>query len=81
MARPKGFRISRPAFQDILEARRMTMTEMAASAGMPLATLSGLVAGAHRASMATVRKLAAGAGCSEETLFPELLFPELREVA
>lgn len=81
MARPKGYRLSRPAFDDMLRLARLTMTEAARQAGLPLTTVSGLANGDHRASMKTVRSLSEGLGINAETIFPELLFAELREPA
>lgn len=49
------------------------MAEVAAMAGMPLTTLSGLVNGDHGASTKTVRLLTTALNCHPETLFPELL--------
>jgi transcriptional regulator with XRE-family HTH domain len=80
MARPRGFRLSRFALGDLLAAKRLTMTEVAQLAGLPLTTVSGLAQGDHRASMKTVRQLAEGVGCEAETLFPELAFTDMREV-
>lgn len=74
MARPKGYRLSRAAFLDLITAKRLSMSEVAELGGMPLTTLSGLVNGDHGASMKTVRKLSDGLGCSAETLFPQLAF-------
>lgn len=80
MARPKGYRLSRSAFLDLLKANRVSMSEVAARAkdedgkSMPLTTLSGLVNGDHGASMKTVRQLAAGLGCEPESIFPQLAF-------
>lgn len=80
MARPKGYRLSRSAFLDLLKANRLSMSEVAARSKdddgkpMPLTTLSGLVNGDHGASMKTVRQLAAGLDCEPETLFPQLAF-------
>lgn len=81
MARPKGLRLNRFALDDILTAKRLTMTEAAARSGVALTTLSGLAHGDHRASFRTIEALAQGIGCSAETLFPELVFTELREAA
>lgn len=79
MARPRGYRLSRFALRDMLEAKRLTMTEAAAQSQLALTTVSGLSQGDHRASMKTVRQLAEGIGCEPETLFPELAFADLRE--
>lgn len=81
MARPRGLRLSRYAFDDLLRWQRLSMTEAAQRSGLPLSTLSGLVNGDHRASMKTVRALSEGLGVNAETLFPELAFADLREAA
>lgn len=78
MARPRGFRLNRSALVDLLDAKRLTLTEAAQRCGIPLTTLSSLSHGDHRASMKTVRSLSEGLGCHAETLFPELAFPEMR---
>lgn len=72
MARPKGFRLSRTALQDLLDAKGILMTEAASVSGVPLSTLSGLAQGGSGASIKIVRRLAEGIACSAETLFPEL---------
>jgi transcriptional regulator with XRE-family HTH domain len=72
MARPKGFRLSRTALQDLLDAKGILMTEAASVSGVPLTTLSGLAQGGRGASIKTARRLAEGIACSAETLFPEL---------
>lgn len=72
MARPKGYLLNRPALDDLLVARRLTLTQAARDSGIALTTLSGLRQGDHRASIRTAEQLARGLGCSAETLFPEL---------
>lgn len=71
MARPKGYRLNRPALEDLLKARGLSMTEFAERNGMPLTTLSSLATGDSRASVTTVRKLVDGLSCQPATLFPE----------
>lgn len=73
MARPRGLRISRPAFTDLRLSKHLSLSDVAGLAGMKLTTLSGLVNGDHGASMRTVRQLADALNCSPATLFPELL--------
>lgn len=73
MARPRGLKLSRPAYLDLTKAMRLSMSEVAAEAGIPLKTLSGLVNGDHRASMKTVRQVTDALRCAPATLFPELL--------
>lgn len=81
MARPKGLRLSRPALEDMLEVRRVSMTDVAAKAGIALTTLSGLAQGDHRAGWGTIDKIASALDCHAETLFPEMVFSDLRESA
>lgn len=81
MARPKGLRLNRAALTDILAIKVISLTEAASLCGMPLTTLSSLAHGDHRASPRTVRALAEGLNVSAETLFPEMVFPELRGAA
>lgn len=76
MARPRGYRLNRAALLDLLEAKRLTMTDAAERCGIPLKSLSSLATPAvqhrSRASISTVGKVAAGLNCAAETLFPEL---------
>lgn len=71
MTRPKGFRLNRPALQDILNLKGITSAEGAARAGLSKQMLSSLVHGGG-ASIKTVQRLAEGIGCDPATLFPEL---------
>lgn len=72
MARPRGYRLNRQALDDLLQAKRISITEAAVASGLVPNTLAKLAQGRHRASITTVRLLAEGIGCSAETLFPEL---------
>lgn len=73
MGRPKGYRLSAPAFSDLCAAKHITMTEAAAASGLGLTTVSNLVHDVAGASMRTVRALSDGLKCQPATLFPELL--------
>lgn len=82
MARPKGYRLSRPAFEDMRQVKHLSLSEVAQEAGLGLTNLSGLLAfdperkKGHRASLATVRALCGALGVAPETLFPELLLEQ-----
>jgi plasmid maintenance system antidote protein VapI len=80
MARPRGHRLSPPAWEDALRFAGLTLTQTAACAGIPRATISSLVGGHHRATFREARKIAAALDCRPETLFPSLL-PTYAEVA
>ena len=64
--------MSRPALDDVLRLRGLSMTEAADRAGIALTTLSGLAADGHRASIGTAHQIAEALECSPGTLFPEL---------
>lgn len=71
MARPKGYRISPKAWDDIVVAgKKLTVTEVAALTGINRATISGLLGGHARASLSMARTLADGIGVHVESLFP-----------
>lgn len=72
MARPRGHRLSPTAWEDILSLRGDSLTAVAERAGIPRATLSGLVGGHHGAATPIAHKLALALGCHPETLFPTL---------
>jgi transcriptional regulator with XRE-family HTH domain len=77
MARPKGYRLSTAAWNDVVvNGKKFTVTEVAALTGVNRASLSGLLGGHTRASLTMARNLADGLGVSAETLFP-LLDPRL----
>jgi plasmid maintenance system antidote protein VapI len=72
MPRPRGFRLSRAAFDDCIEHAGLTLTQAADRADIPRASLSALVGGHSRAAMPTVKQLADALGCRQATLFPTL---------
>lgn len=72
MARPRGHLLSPSAWNDVLALRGDTLTAVAERAGIPRATVSGLVGGNSRASAPLAHQLAAAAGVHAETLFPTL---------
>lgn len=72
MARPQGQTLSVDAWNDILELRGMTLTEVADRAEIPRSTMSSLLGGFHRASLPMTHRIAAAAGCRVRTLFPGL---------
>lgn len=79
MARPRGFRLNRPALQDLLYAKGMTQADAANVAGIAEQTLSQVVNGGG-ASMRTVQALVGGLGCDAATLFPEFGNFERKEI-
>ena len=81
MARPRGHRLSPAAWQDVLTLRGLSLTQAAELAGVPRATVSGLVGGHQRASVPLTRKLSEALGCSPETLFPTLRSSTFTEAA
>jgi lambda repressor-like predicted transcriptional regulator len=72
MARPTGHRLSPAAWADILECKGLTLTRVAARADIPRATLSSLLGGHHRASLATAAVIAETVGCRPATIFPTI---------
>lgn len=73
MARPRGFRLSVSAWEDVVVAgKKLTVTEVAALTGINRASISGLLGGHTRASLSMARELANGIGVHAETLFPLL---------
>jgi DNA-binding Xre family transcriptional regulator len=73
MARPRGHRLSLPAFEDTVARRPVTVTELAEQTGIPRATLSSLIGGHHRASLSMVRRIADALLVQPGTLFPTTL--------
>jgi transcriptional regulator with XRE-family HTH domain len=75
MVRPRGHRISRPAWDDIirLNGPLSSITEVADAAEIQRATLSGIVTGRQRASTVTARRIATALGVNPATLFPTVL--------
>jgi transcriptional regulator with XRE-family HTH domain len=70
--RPRGHRLSRPAFDDCIEHAGLTLTQTADRADISRASLSALATGQSRASLPTVKQLADALGCRQATLFPTL---------
>lgn len=66
-------KLSKPAFDDVLRLKCLSLTEAADETGLPLKTLSGLRLGRHKASMTTARQLSGALGVAASTLFPDLL--------
>lgn len=81
MARPRGYKLSTRAWDDILRLSGTNLTTVAERSGINRATLSGLVGGHHAASVPTTRKLAEALGVHAETLFPTLALGIVEEVA
>lgn len=72
MARPKGHRLNPDAWEDILVARGLSLTEIAERSGIPRPTVSSLLGGYHRASVPQAHRLAEALGCRPQTIFPSL---------
>ena len=72
MARPRGHRLNPDALEALLRHAGTTITELADKAGLPRATVSGLLGGHHRASVPAAHKLADAIGCAPGALFPTL---------
>ena len=80
MGRPRGYRLSPPAWADALRYAGLTLSEVAERSGIPRPTLSSLLGGHHRATVTQARRIADTLGCRTETLFPSML-PIYAEVA
>lgn len=72
MARPQGHKLSADAWNDVLEMRGLSLTEVAERSGIPRPTLSSLLGGFHRASVPQTARIAEACGCRARTLFPTL---------
>lgn len=72
MARPAGHLLHRPAWEDVLRLRGLSLTEVSDLAEIPRSTISSLLGGHHRASVPQAHKIARALGCNPETLFPTL---------
>jgi DNA-binding Xre family transcriptional regulator len=72
MARPRGWKLNRSAFDDLLIKERTSKTEVACVAGLS-PQMIGDMYGAKRAgaSAKTARQLADALRCDVGTLFPE----------
>lgn len=72
MARPRGHKLNRAAWDDLLKIRGLTLTEVAERAEIPRPTLSSLLGGHHAASVPNCHRIAAALDCNPQTLFPTL---------
>ncbi len=81
MARPKGHKLSRPAWDDILRLTSTSLTEVSARSEVPRPTISALYGGHNGASMPTIRKIAAALDVQPATLFPSLRLEDEADVA
>ena len=72
MARPRGHRLNRVAWDDLLRLQGLSVTTVAELADIPRPTISGLAGGHQRASVPMAHRLADAVGCSAGTLFPSL---------
>ena len=72
MARPKGHYLNPDRFDEYLLAEGTTLTAVAETADVTRATLSGLYANNHAASLPVAHKLAQSMGLTVGSLFPSL---------
>lgn len=72
MARPAGYWLNTWLYDDLLIIRKTTHTEVAATTGLSLGTLSDLRSWRRSASMVVARELAGALMVQPESLFPEL---------
>lgn len=79
MARPRGHRLSAPAFDFAANAAGLNITELAERSGLQRATISGLLGGHHRASITKIAALSDALGCPPAMLFPTLI-PAFAEI-
>lgn len=80
MARPRGHKLSRPAWEDLSNHAGLSLVEIAERAEIPAPTLRVLLGGFSRASVPMTARLAAALNCQAPTLFPTLL-PIFEEAA
>lgn len=81
MARPKGYRLSSQAWDDLVRIKGTNITQVAERAGVGSATISGLLHGHARASLPMAHKVAAALECHPETLFPTIRIDMAEAVA
>ena len=79
MPRPRGHRLSQPAFDFALNAAHTTITDLAEISGIPRATISALRGGYHGASQKIIGPMSDALMCPAEVLFPTLI-PMFAEV-
>ncbi|HXH58431.1 helix-turn-helix transcriptional regulator [Iamia sp.] len=72
MARPAGHKLSRSAWTDLVRLTGYDIGKIEEYSGVPAATLRGLVAGRHNASIPVAHKIASAFECHPRTLFPSL---------
>lgn len=72
MARPRGHKLSRTAWEDVLALRGLSLTQVADMAEVARPTLSSLLGGSHGASTPMAHRIAKAVGVQAETLFPTL---------
>lgn len=72
MARPKGLRMNRKAFDLALRASVMSKSEVAQASKKNLSFISDLYAGRYRASPATITAIANALHTDAGALFPDL---------
>jgi plasmid maintenance system antidote protein VapI len=81
MARPKGHKLSAPAWDDVLRLTGASLTQVAERAEIPRPTLSSLLGGHHAASVPMAHRIAGALGVNPATLFPTLRTSESEAVA
>ncbi len=81
MARPKGHKLSRPAWDDILRLTSTSLTEVSTRSEVPRPTISALYGGHNGASLPMARKIAAALDVQPATLFPSLRLEDEADVA
>jgi plasmid maintenance system antidote protein VapI len=72
MPRPAGHLLNRDAFQDFLNVRGLSITDVADRADLPRSTVSALLGGHSRAATPSAHKIALAMGVQPGTLFPTL---------
>jgi len=73
MPRPRGHKLSQPAFDFALNAAHTTITDLAEISGIPRATISALRGGHHGASQKIIGPMSDALMCPAEVLFPTLM--------
>lgn len=73
MARPAGHQLNRAAWEDVLNLKGLSLTQVADLSGVPRPTLSALLGGFNKASVPAAHKIASALGVQPATLFPTLV--------
>ena len=72
MARPRGHKLNPDAFDALLVLSGKTLSDIAERAGVPRASVSGLLGGHSRAAVPLAHRIADALGCPPAAIFPTM---------